>query len=171
MSKKNQDYIIKCIRANVKQAKTSFDLIKIEKRLSLDIVEGVKHKMLSQDEANIVGHILSDEVRNKLKDFEGKFKLDDTPKESSPVFWYDKVAKELREMYIKKNADYGDSYNQSLDEDGLLVAKIRLSDKLSRFNSLLNNGRQVSDETIEDTLRDLANYAIMTVAWMEKKNG
>lgn len=48
---------------------------------------------------------------------------------------------------------------------------IRLEDKLNRFKKLgLNNlEAQVNDESIEDTLLDLANYAIMTVIEMRDK--
>ena len=84
-------------------------------------------------------------------------------------FW--KVTEEMVELYSKKNADYGDSFAKSLDDDGLLVSKIRLNDKMGRFNSILDKGVvQVDDETVRDTLIDLANYAAMTIQWMDKKS-
>ena len=47
-------------------------------------------------------------------------------------------------------------------------ARIRLGDKFSRFKTLSRSGEQkVNDESIRDTLIDLANYAIMTVLEME----
>lgn len=50
------------------------------------------------------------------------------------------------------------------------MARIRLSDKLNRFKSLSRqeNEQRVTDESIKDTLLDLANYAIMTVLEMEE---
>ena len=48
------------------------------------------------------------------------------------------------------------------------MARIRLGDKFNRFKTLSRSGEQkVSDESIRDTLIDLANYAIMTVLEME----
>ena len=48
------------------------------------------------------------------------------------------------------------------------MARIRLGDKFSRFKTLSRGGEQkVNDESIRDTLIDLANYAIMTVVEME----
>lgn len=72
-------------------------------------------------------------------------------------------------IYRKKNADYGNSFDQSLDEDGLLVAKIRIGDKVRRFLSLTKEGAreaQVKDESIADTLLDLANYCVMTIVYI-----
>lgn len=79
------------------------------------------------------------------------------------------ISAELAAIYARKNSDYGNSFDISLDEDGLLVSKIRLGDKLNRFSNLLKKGTQeVGDESIRDTILDLANYAIMTVMWMDK---
>lgn len=80
---------------------------------------------------------------------------------------FKKITEKMLELYSIKNKNYGDSFNKTLDEDGLLVSKIRLSDKLNRFNSLIKmESDGTKDESIEDTLLDLANYAIMTMMWM-----
>ena len=79
------------------------------------------------------------------------------------------ITEELTNLYLKKNHDYGNSFDISLDEDGLLVAKIRLGDKYQRFGSLLKKKQEVEDESRRDTLIDMANYAIMTVMWMDHK--
>lgn len=47
---------------------------------------------------------------------------------------------------------------------------IRLNDKLNRLETLMNGAEQhVSDESVEDTLLDLANYCIMEL--VERKYG
>lgn len=70
----------------------------------------------------------------------------------------------LNELYIKKNHDYGDSFHKSFLEEGMAMPRIRLGDKYNRFCALTRNGgQQVNDESIKDTLFDLANYAIMTL--------
>lgn len=74
------------------------------------------------------------------------------------------ICEEIHYLYVQKNQDYGDSFHQTFMEEGMAMARIRLGDKLSRFKSLTRSGiQQVKDESIRDTLIDLANYAIMTV--------
>jgi hypothetical protein len=76
----------------------------------------------------------------------------------------------LNELYRRKNADYGDSFHISYLEEGIAMPRIRLSDKLNRFKSLTKKGRrEVKDESIRDTLLDLANYAIMTVLELDRE--
>ena len=65
------------------------------------------------------------------------------------------------DTYRRKNADYGDSFakTRALIPNAILV---RLHDKLNRLTTLMTGASaQVKDESIEDTLLDLANYALM----------
>ena len=78
------------------------------------------------------------------------------------------ITEEMTDLYSRKNTDYGDAFAQSLDEDGLLVSKIRLKDKLNRFSQLINNDALVNDESMRDTLIDLANYTVMTLMWLDE---
>ena len=73
------------------------------------------------------------------------------------------ICMHLNELYARKNADYGDSFGKSFTEYGLTMACIRLEDKLNRIKALTKQAAQVSDESIVDTLMDLANYSIMTL--------
>lgn len=75
------------------------------------------------------------------------------------------VCNELNALFARKNADYGDVFHTSFLDEGMAMARIRLGDKMARFKNLSrsNNAQMVSDESIRDTLIDLANYAIMTV--------
>lgn len=81
------------------------------------------------------------------------------------------ICKELNALYEAKNADYGDSFHLTWVEEGYAMARIRLSDKLNRFKTLSKgNTQNVSNESIRDTLLDLANYAIMTVMEIDHKS-
>lgn len=81
---------------------------------------------------------------------------------------FNKLAQEMCELYEKKNTDYGDSFNTSLSKYGLIAALTRISDKFNRLESLiLNKEQKIKDEKLEDTLIDLANYAMMTVLWIK----
>lgn len=74
------------------------------------------------------------------------------------------ICGELAALYERKNHDYGDSFGKSFTEYGMAMPCIRLEDKLNRLKALTRSGnQQVSDESIDDTLMDLANYAIMTI--------
>lgn len=88
---------------------------------------------------------------------------------SDSIKRHESVCRELNALYAKKNHDYGDSFHKSYIEWGLPMAAIRLGDKYNRFCSLIKADAEVKDETIRDTLIDLANYAIMTVMELEQK--
>lgn len=93
------------------------------------------------------------------------------------------ITSKMAETYEKKNHDYGDSFDKSLDKFGLIASVVRMGDKMNRIESLINKSIQnpaypsvsvkdvnlVKDESIKDTLLDLANYAIMTVMWMDNQ--
>ena len=83
---------------------------------------------------------------------------------------FEDVTIALRNLYDAKNRDYGDSFGKSFQEWGMPMACIRLTDKLNRLCALTKSGEQrVQDESIEDTLRDLANYSIMTLIEIERR--
>nr|DAF34240.1 MAG TPA: Nucleotide modification associated domain 1 [Caudoviricetes sp.]DAR73136.1 MAG TPA: Nucleotide modification associated domain 1 [Caudoviricetes sp.]DAU43912.1 MAG TPA: Nucleotide modification associated domain 1 [Caudoviricetes sp.] len=75
----------------------------------------------------------------------------------------------MYQIYEKKNADYGDSFSKTFDEFGLTASAIRINDKTERFKKLIKQDAQVQDESIKDTLLDLANYAVLTLMEMSKK--
>ena len=78
---------------------------------------------------------------------------------------------ELNTLYERKNKDYGDSFHISYIEEGMAMPRIRLTDKLNRFKTLTkSDSQEVKDESIRDTLIDLANYAIMTVMEMDRED-
>lgn len=82
-----------------------------------------------------------------------------------------KLCEELNKLYEKKNHDYGDSFHLSYMEEGMAMPRIRLSDKLNRFKTLSRaENQEVKDESIRDTLIDLANYAIMTVMEIDRRD-
>lgn len=84
----------------------------------------------------------------------------------SKVDIHKRICEELNALYARKNADYGDSFGKSFKEYGLTMACIRLEDKLNRIKALRTREAQVADESVIDTITDLANYAIMTLVEM-----
>lgn len=72
------------------------------------------------------------------------------------------ICDELKDLYRCKNADYGNSFATARREVPCYTLG-KLYDKFSRYQNLALKGEQSAqvDEPIEDTLLDLANYAIM----------
>lgn len=74
------------------------------------------------------------------------------------------ICQKLNQVYKAKNHDYGDSFGDTYKKLGIISAVTRLSDKMNRLMSLaVSHDAQIKDEKIEDTLLDMANYAIMTL--------
>ena len=70
----------------------------------------------------------------------------------------------LHNLYVTKNHDYGDSVHDTYEKYGLTSFLVRMEDKLNRVRTLnQKQDIQVPTEKIEDTLLDLANYAILAV--------
>lgn len=88
------------------------------------------------------------------------------PKSDNPFKKYtDHLAKTLQE----KNKAYGDSFTKSVDDYGLKVIGIRLSDKYNRIKHLVNNSElKENDESLEDTLLDMAGYSILALKYLEE---
>lgn len=107
---------------------------------------------MSDKTNNINGHITDDHgntiaiINNQYEDNHKEFKS---------------IQTECEQLRYKKMYDYGLCY-QEHSTFGIIV---RMSDKLARLNNLMKNKNniQVTDEKIEDTLKDIANYAIMAV--------
>lgn len=71
------------------------------------------------------------------------------------------ICRELNELYVAKNHDYGDSFSETYRKLGIISAVTRITDKVNRLQSMCTKKQMVNDESVRDTLRDLANYAIM----------
>lgn len=108
---------------------------------------------------------ISDEVKNTMPNT--------STTSTSKVDRHRSLCTKLNQIYEKKNHDYGDSFHKTFEDEGYAMARIRLSDKLERFKTLTKMGtlcskeQKVRDESIEDTLMDLANYALMTILEIE----
>ena len=77
------------------------------------------------------------------------------------------ICKELNRIYRDKNHDYGDSFGETYKKLGIISAVTRITDKVNRLQILCTKESKVKDESIRDTLLDLANYAIMTIIEIE----
>ncbi len=84
---------------------------------------------------------------------------------------YDKMkdlTNEMLKIYMEKNADYGDSFSKSYNEFGIIAPVVRMNDKMERIKQLSKGEDiKVKDESLHDTLIDIANYALMLAVEME----
>lgn len=81
------------------------------------------------------------------------------------------IANEVRDLLKRKNADYGDSFAKQFAKYGVMSGLIRMDDKMSRLDTLISGHEDSVGESIEDTLVDLAGYAILTVVELRKQKG
>lgn len=84
----------------------------------------------------------------------------------------ERIKKQMEErlkVYEEKNERYGDSFSLTFEQYGPISALTRMKDKMNRLeNLILNQELDPKDETIIDTLMDLANYCDMTVEVMTR---
>ncbi|MGG7142463.1 nucleotide modification associated domain-containing protein [Clostridium nigeriense] len=73
------------------------------------------------------------------------------------------IAIEVAELVEKKNRDYGNSFDRTLQEYGDTAYFLRIEDKLSRLKSLTKKESEVVEESIEDTLKDIIGYTLLMI--------
>jgi len=83
---------------------------------------------------------------------------------------FKKIIDDMFELHKRKNNDYGSDNIGALGEGALFV---RIWDKVSRLKSLTweKKNAQVKDESIEDTIKDLAVYSIIWLIYRHGKWG
>ena len=80
------------------------------------------------------------------------------------------ITEEMNALYERKNHDYGNSFSETYRKLGIVSAATRMLDKMNRIVSLVTKDQQkVNDESLRDTLIDIANYAVMTIMEIDKK--
>lgn len=76
---------------------------------------------------------------------------------------------EMRETYEKKNADYGNSFSETIDEFGFIPAVARINDKVKRIKNIVKGQKMNVNESFRDTLLDIANYCVLTIMELDKR--
>ena len=80
------------------------------------------------------------------------------------------IVKEMTELYAKKNHDYGNSFDEGCDKIGTGYPLGRLLDKMNRLIACMGKEDEMQiNESIEDTLKDLACYSVMTLSYLKRK--
>lgn len=86
------------------------------------------------------------------------------------VKMFQDIVDEMTNIYVDKNHDYGDSVHDTYERYGMTSFLVRMEDKINRIKTLTEGEAiKVKDEKIEDTLKDLANYAILAIMEMRRE--
>ena len=82
-----------------------------------------------------------------------------------------KIAEDIATLYEVKDKAYGNSFGSTYDKLGIISAVTRISDKYNRLCNLATN-KDIDNlgESIEDTLKDMAAYCIMTLMEMQESS-
>lgn len=82
------------------------------------------------------------------------------------------LCNQLHLIFLQKNRAYGDSFHKLYKELGIISAVTQISHKYNRLVNLAkdrNNKIDIGDESITDTLLDMANYCIMTALEIQRE--
>jgi hypothetical protein len=86
---------------------------------------------------------------------------------------HQEICDSIHAIYLQKNAAYGDSFHELYKDLGIISAVTQITHKYNRLKTLAkdkNNSISTGDESIIDTLLDMANYCIMTAIEIESEN-
>ena len=126
--------------------------------------EYAKDKKREEIKRDMSKYIMNDQEEEKIKNM---LNLKEAKKDNDAVVPgdFDGICHDLMALHARKNKDYGNAADASYREFGLVSYIIRLNDKMNRLKSLTKPGveQEVKGESIEDTLMDLAAYAIMAI--------
>ena len=79
------------------------------------------------------------------------------------------IALEIAQLVEKKNHDYDNSFDKTMDKYGDTAYFLRIEDKLNRLINLSKKQAKVSDENVEDTLKDIIGYTLLMLNYKNKK--
>lgn len=112
----------------------------------------------------VIGEAREQQRNMSLFDYSG-------PKFTDDELRFRNITEKMRETFLKKNHDYGNSFHETWDEfgdKGIITALTQISHKYHRLINIGLGTKPLVDESIDDTLLDMANYCILTIMELEK---
>ena len=121
-------------------------------------------------------------MKEKIGDYVRNYNTEKDVDEEYPVMCESFVAitEEMFELFKKKQSDYGPTNigmgNRTIDTDGdveksMIGLTVRMNDKIQRLMNLVLDRKSPQNESVEDTLIDIANYAVMAKLVINKEWG
>ena len=125
----------------------------------------------------VYGVSLEKILNNEFKDLKGlkELELSETEKMNETTYQqkneqeYTKLMFENRKIYLDKNKKYGDAFADTIKKYGYISAITRMNDKFNRIEQFTLNGFKDEEESLRDSLMDLANYCYMYVMEIDKE--
>lgn len=84
---------------------------------------------------------------------------------------YNRIVEKMQKTFLAKNHDYGNSFAttwQEFGDKGPITGVAQISHKYHRLLNLALGTKPQVDESIDDTLMDMANYCILTLMELQK---
>lgn len=82
---------------------------------------------------------------------------------------FEMVIAEMLDTYKKKNADYGNSFAETIQEFGYIPAVARINDKLKRVKNMVKGNEMNINESMRDNLMDIAVYSVLTIIELDNQ--
>ena len=101
----------------------------------------------------------------ELSDIPNTIKQTENHNKVNRVEQFTTIQQESLELFIRKNADYGDAFSKF----GFLGVIVRLQDKINRLITINKNSIiMVENETVRDTILDLYNYSALALMLLDE---
>ena len=81
----------------------------------------------------------------------------------------DKAFRELEKLLLSKHRDYGPRNIADAPGGAINGLRVRMHDKLARINNLVDSNKNPEHESLEDSFKDMANYAIIGLLVLRDK--
>ena len=80
------------------------------------------------------------------------------------------IIAEMLETYKKKNADYGNSFSETIQEFGFIPAVARINDKVKRMKNIVKGQKMnIESESLRDALLDTSVYCVLTIMELDNQ--
>ena len=79
------------------------------------------------------------------------------------------IMDELYDLMISKHTDYGPTNISKSPGGPLNGLRVRMHDKMARINNLVESGAGAQHEPLEDSFKDLENYAVIGMMVLREK--
>lgn len=80
------------------------------------------------------------------------------------------IIAEMIETYKKKNADYGNSFSETIQEFGFIPAVARINDKVKRMKNIVKGQKMnIESESLRDALLDTSVYCVLTIMELDNQ--
>ena len=171
------------IAARIPQGSGISDLIIYQEDLDMikksrELAKSMKKAKSSTDIKNVVNDAISNlptgpDTTENIQEINELPEINVLPgkRDSNEYYSFNEILNTMADLHQKKNSNYGDAAYKGYQEFGLIYYIIQLHNKLNRLKSLSQGEDDKVGESIDDTLMDMACYAVMALEARHRNNG